>query len=335
MIRVTCALIGCLVVLAASYASADDSSAALDAGGLVLTHSADIRMAAEDLYVSPKEVRVRFTFANDSRKDIDTIVAFPLPDIDNYKFWGEAVGTVTGDPVNFVGFEVKEDGRKIPFQVEQHAIFSGRDVTDIVKSAGAPVNVVVDGGTKAMESLPKRALDALSRAGLVERDGNDIIAKWTTRTKFFWQQHFPAGKTVALDERYQPVTGQSFFSDEELKDGKSEDAQYWQNTFCLDGPTRSSIAGKLSAAKKTNSENMGGLLNAFTTDYVLVTGNNWKGPIGHFHLTVDKLTKENVLSMCWDGALKKASANTFEAERENFAPARDIRLLVLTSAPPP
>src|SRR5215469_6505365 len=153
MIRVTCALIGCLVVLAASYASADDSSAALDAGGLVLTHSADIRMAAEDLYVSPKEVRVRFTFANDSRKDIDTVVAFPLPDIDNYKFWGSALGTTTNNRENFVGFEVVEDGKKVPVTVEQRAVFDGRDVTDIVNASGAPVNAVVGDGGKILDGL--------------------------------------------------------------------------------------------------------------------------------------------------------------------------------------
>ena len=96
-------------------AIADDSSAALGAGGVVLTQSADIRMAAEDLRISPKEVRIRFEFAkHDSGKDIDTIVAFPLPDIDTYKFWGEPIGSTTADPLNFafVGFEVSQDGRK-------------------------------------------------------------------------------------------------------------------------------------------------------------------------------------------------------------------------------
>jgi hypothetical protein len=36
-----------------------------------------------------------------------------------------------------------------------------------------------------------------------------------------------------------------------------------------------------------------------------------------------------VLSLCWGGDLKKTGATTFEAARENFAPARDIKLLVL------
>jgi uncharacterized protein DUF4424 len=62
---------------------------------------------------------------------------------------------------------------------------------------------------------------------------------------------------------------------------------------------------------------------------VLSTGNNWKGPIGHFHLTLDKLKPDNVLSLCWDGALRKTGAATFEDTRENFAPKSDIKLLVV------
>lgn len=322
----------CAALVWARPAFADDSSAALGAGGIVLMQSADIRMTAEDLRISPKEVRIRFEFANDSGKDIDTVVAFPLPDIDNYKFWGEPLGKTTSDPLNFVGFEVVADGRSVPVEVEQRALLEGRDVTGIVKSAGAPVNVIVGG--KGIDKLSKAGLAILERARLVERDGDNVIAKWTARTKFFWRHHFPAGKTVVLEQRYQPVTGQSFFGNSELNGKNDEDSRFYQKNFCLDGATRSAIAARIAQSKKADPQN-GGLLNAFTTDYILMTGNNWKGPIGRFHLTVDKLRPDNILSMCWDGNLRKTGPTTFEAEQENFAPARDIKLLVLTSAPPP
>jgi hypothetical protein len=333
MRRITLGLLGVVALGCASPVSADDSSAALGAGGVVLTQSADIRMAAENLHISPKEVRIRFEFANDSAKDIDTVVAFPLPDIDTYKFWGEPIGATTTDPLNFVGFEVSADGRKVPVTVEQRAIYNGRDVTGIVKAVGLPINTIVD-GSKAVDKLSKSAIASLQRAGLVERDGDNTITKWVVRTKFYWRQRFPAGKTVILEQRYQPVTGQAFFSESELDGKNAEDSRYWQQNYCLDGPTRSTIATKISESKKANPQD-GGLLTAFSTDYILVTGNNWKGPIGKFHLTVDKLKPDNILSMCWDGALRKTGATTFEAERENFAPARDIKLLVLTGAPPP
>ncbi|MGD0190612.1 MAG: DUF4424 family protein [Rhizomicrobium sp.] len=331
MNKLTCLLLGAAALASTPPASADDSSAALGAGGIVLTQSADIRMAAEDLRISPKEVRIRFEFANDSGKDIDTIVAFPLPDIDTYKFWGSPIGTTTSDPLNFVGFEVSQDGKKLPVSVEQRAIYNGRDVTDIVKSAHVPVNTIVD-GSKTIDKLSKSNMAILVRAGLVERDGDNTITRWTARTRFYWTQHFPAGRAVTLEQHYQPVTGQSFFSDSELSGG--EDARYYQSNFCFDASSKASIAAKIAPSRKANPQN-GGLLNAFTTDYVLVTGNNWKGPIGRFHLTVDKLKPDNILSMCWDGDLKKTGATTFESTRENFAPPRDIKLLVLTGSPPP
>jgi len=69
-------LLGSALLLAAPSALADDSSAELGAGGIVLTKNADIRMATEDLYISPKQVKVHYTFVNDGKADIDTIVAF-------------------------------------------------------------------------------------------------------------------------------------------------------------------------------------------------------------------------------------------------------------------
>ena len=76
-----CALLaGAALVAAPSLA--DDSSAALATGGVVFTKNTPVRMAAEEPYVSPKTVRVRFNFVNETPKDVGTIVAFPLPDID-------------------------------------------------------------------------------------------------------------------------------------------------------------------------------------------------------------------------------------------------------------
>lgn len=286
MTKLASAFLAGAALFCSGTAIADDSSAALGAGGIVLTQSADIRMVAEDLYVSPKSVRIRFEFANDSGKDIDTMVAFPLPDIDTYKFWGEAIGTTTTDPVNFVGFEVLSDGKPVPVRVEQRAIYEGRDVTDIVKSAGLPVNMTVGNGAKLADNLSKAKLAILEHAGLVERDPASVsadapngstISKWLARTKFYWQQHFPAGKTVVLEERYQPVTGQALFSQYEV-DGKGNSA-YWLKNYCIDGATRSAAAIRIAASKKASPLN-GGLLNAYSTDYILVTGNNWKGPMG-------------------------------------------------------
>jgi hypothetical protein len=135
-----------------------------------------------------------------------------------------------------------------------------------------------------------------------------------------------------LEQSYQPVTGETFFSEMELAPPEKGEMSYAQN-FCFDAGTRAEIEKQLAVSKKANHQD-GALLLAFTTDYVLTTGNNWKGPIGHFHLTLDKAKPDNVLSLCWDGDLRKTGATTFEATRENFSPGRDIHLLVLQQHPP-
>ncbi len=331
MKRIFLAGAACIISLLAGSAIADDSSAALGMGGVAFTKSADIRMADEDLSVSPTTVRIRFAFANESGHDIDTMVAFPLPDIDTEQFTHEALGTTTSDPVNFVGFAVKADGKRVVPSVEQRAFYKDRDVTAIVKSAGLGVNVV--GDWQALQHLSPAGKAKLKAAGLLEPDDPDNnFPLWTVRTRFYWQQHFPAGKTVVFEQSYQPVTGRSFFSDPEL-DTKSEDGGFYTKNYCLDEPARATLHRMIAASRKANPQN-GGLLYASRTDYVLSTGNNWKGPIGRFHLTLDKLKPDNVLALCWDGTLKKTGPTTFEDTRTNFAPKSDIKMLILDSRPP-
>src|SRR5512140_869161 len=112
--------------LAAAPMLADDSSAALKAGSIVFIKNTPIRMAAEDLYVSPTAVRIRFEFQNPTAKDVETIVAFPLPDISTSECWGSPIGTVTDDPKNFIGFKAVVDGKSIPFTIEQRAFVKNK-----------------------------------------------------------------------------------------------------------------------------------------------------------------------------------------------------------------
>lgn len=326
MQRTICACTAVLLLTAPLYA--DDSSAALGAGGVVFTNDTPIRMAAEDLYISPKQVRVRFVFANDTDRDVKTLVAFPLPDLDTGVFWGSAVGTLTGDPVNFVGFKAFVDGRPVAFQVEQRAFVKGRDVTAVIASTGLPIDPVTDHGYQALDKLAPDLRKRLVAVGALEDDGGgNIIPQWIVETKFYWPQVFAAHKTVTIEHSYQPVTGQSFF-DGGMASGKDE-----VGTYCIDPPTGARIAAISNALLQAKAPN-GSYLNAFETDYILKTANNWHGPIGRFHLVLDKLKPDNVLTLCWAGPLDRTSATTFESVLTNFAPARDIRMLVLESPGP-
>jgi hypothetical protein len=321
-------IISVLLALAATPTRADDSSAALGAGGLVLTHSADIRMADEQLSVSPKAVRIRFTFVNDSDQPIDALVAFPMPDIDAGEYSESPIGAVTEDPVNFMNFKVVAGGAPVAASVEQRALIKDRDVSAVVRAAGLPINPINATGTKALQALSPAGRKALASAADVD-DPSDVRPLWTVRTRFFWRQHFLPHAPVVLEQSYQPVTGQSLFGPTELS-AETSDAAYYAKTFCLDPAAHAGLARKLAAAKAAQPEN-GGYISAYITDYVLKTGNNWKGPIGHFHLVLDKLKPDNVLSLCWAGSLVRTSPTTFEFDAKNFAPGQDIKLLVLGS----
>lgn len=311
----------------ANQVAADDSSAALGMGGVAFTQSADIRMTDEDLSISPKNVRIRFVFKNESSKDVYTTVAFPLPDINTAEFSNSPIGTVTNDPVNFVGFSVRQDGRPVAVSVEQRATMNGRDVTAVIKSVGLPVNIISGDGYKRLLALSPAKRKILTSADLAEYDdNNNALPHWIVRTRFYWRQHFPAGKSVVLEQHYQPVTGQFFFGGGDFAQGGAGD-DGWK-AYCIDNATRAALRARV-AAKFRADPHAGGYLNGFETDYVLSTGNNWKGPIGRFHLTLDKLKPDSVLSLCWDGKLKKTGTTTFEDIRENFAPKSDIKLLVV------
>jgi len=324
MRRLFCALSFALV--AALPARADDSSAALGAGGIAFTQNPDVRMADEDLTISPKEVRIRFVFANDSDRDIDTVVAFPLPDIDTAEFYGSAIGTETDDPVNFVGFTVMADGVSVTPKVEQKAFVKNRDVTALLAAAGVPVNPTVGQGYALLDTLSKAKRAPLLAAHAVEDNGDGtLVPQWTARTKFYWTGHFPAHKAVVLAHRYQPVTGQSFFGAFALS---GEEGAYYDKTFCLDAPTKAALSRKIAAQRAKGGGN-GDLLNMTATNYILGTAKNWRGPIGHFHLTLDKLKPDAVLSLCWDGSLRKTAPTRFEFEETNFTPARDIAMMVV------
>jgi hypothetical protein len=320
-----------IAVLVTTPAFANDSSASLGAGGLTLTRSADIRMAEELLRISPKQVAIRYSFVNEGARDIETIVAFPLPDIDAGTFTMSPLGTVLEDPENFVGFKLVADGKPVAVNIEQRAFHKGRDVTAAVRAAGLPVNPVNQAGFRQLEKLTPAQKKILHDAGIAEWDSSSSAHPlWTVRTRFWWRQRFPARRPVVLEQSYQPITGQSFFAASDLSTTSEEGRRYLRD-YCIDPAMRSRTAAAVAASQKADPQG-GGYYLAFATDYILMTGNNWKGPIGRFRLVLDKLKPANLLSLCWDGPLKKTGPTTFEAERRNFAPKRDIKLLVL--APP-
>ena len=309
----------CLMLSLALPAHANDSMAAVAIGGLTLTKSDAIRMDSEDLYVSEKQVRVRYRFTNTSAQDIETIVAFPLPD--------HTASPVTPVP-NFddLKFRTLIDGQPADLSFVQQAIFKGQDVTARVTRARLPVMPHADPWEEAMKALPKPELEALVKDGLLHNIGDeknpDWENRWVTRTIVTRKQIFPAGKTVAVEHSYAPIVGGSVGGAFNREYRKEEGFAERKRTYCVDdGFVKSFDTRQAKAKEKSNYAET-------WLSYVLKTGANWHGPIGDFRMVVDKGDADALVSFCAKG-VKKIGPTQFEVRARNFVPKEDLNVLIV------
>jgi hypothetical protein len=135
-----------------------------------------------------------------------------------------------------------------------------------------------------------------------------------TTLTYYWTQKFPAGRTVVVEHSYKPALWQSYAPTLAPEDTAR---------YCVDDR-----AGKaIDAIARTDS---GKVHFANGLNYILKTARNWSGPIGDFHLTVDKGDAKNVVGICVDG-IKQTGPTRLELRRKDFVPERDLAVLVVTS----
>jgi hypothetical protein len=328
MNRKLCAAVAAGLMLAAP-AAANDSTAALGAGGIVLTESNDIRMATEDLFISQKVVRVNYTFANDTNAPITTRVAFPLPEADLEALTESDVGWQTEDTKNVVDFRLKVGGKSVKPALEEKAIFKGKDVTAQLKKLGVPIIPRAYQVADAIKRLPAAAKAELKRDGLAEIEADWVSPKWTVKNTYHWMQTFPPKKPLAVTHEYKPVVGGSFLPASFVfdKPPQLQTDEYYKG-YCVDDGTLAAIGNRMKAVQKKQGEHA--MMLTWWVDYVLTTGKNWKGPIGKFKLTIDKGSPDNVISLCFDG-IRKTGRTTFIAERTDFEPEQDLKLMIVAA----
>jgi hypothetical protein len=118
-------------VLFPMVARANDSSALLEAGGIVLTTSSDVTMESEDLTIGRTRVRVSYVFRNAGTKEVRTRVAFPVPPIPvcAETDMGECDGDIQiSKGPNPMGFKLWVDGKLTPFETEEKTTMGERGV---------------------------------------------------------------------------------------------------------------------------------------------------------------------------------------------------------------
>ncbi|CAH2408583.1 DUF4424 domain-containing protein [Mesorhizobium escarrei] len=318
-----------VLALSATPVFANDSIADLGTGGLILSRSDAVAMESEDLYISPEKVTVDYVFRNNTDKDVDAIVAFPMPDIEGDP--NEMPAIPDGQSDNFLGFEVTIDGVAAKPQLEQKAFALGIDISADLKAQNVPFYPFGDAARAALAKLPQAVADDWVDRGLIIEDTADdgsgmktvYVPFWQLRSTYWWRSTFPANKAVRVAHRYKPSVGGtssvSFFYDGQFQ------GQYaaYKTRYCMDGTFENAIR----KAAKGNPE---GTPRYFENRiaYVLTTGGNWAtGSIGKFKLTVDKGDPKNLVSFCGEN-VRKVGPTRFETA-ENFYPEHDVDILLL------
>jgi hypothetical protein len=206
-------------------------------------------MKKELLRISPKKVQVEYVFLNESKEDLETIVAFPLPPFVDYEresnFGGE---------YQFPDFQVSVDGKPVKYQDRYEFRYEGKNITEDLKKLKVPVDRFPD-----FSMIPASTFEELKARGWVSHnEDSGSHATYTIQTTHFWNQRFPSGKKVESKHSYTPALGSSV--------GGVIYNELWKPFL-----------------EEANSCE----LAAYHFEYILSTGSNWKSGIEDFQLQVD------------------------------------------------
>ncbi|HEV7275352.1 MAG TPA: DUF4424 domain-containing protein [Devosiaceae bacterium] len=321
-----------LLLVFGGGATANDTSATLSAGGLVFVQSEDVRLLSEDLYLSMDEVRVRYEFRNEGSEDRRTLVAFPLPDITGSP--DLMVSIPTEDPENIFGFTTLFDGEPLEAELHRYAFAHNLDFTELLVGMEVPLAPFGEATLAAIAALSDAQRGELLAKGLIvplEFDAGqgwqtEYYPVWTLRSTYAWEAEFPAGDTVTVEHSYKPSVGGTVAVTFLAPPYEGYDpASDYAKKYCTD-------ESFLNAVRRTlpdSDEPYGAPFTESWLSYVWSTGANWAGPIGRFHLTIEKGAPENLVSFCWDGEVTKTSPTTFEMSAEDWYPPWDRELEVL------
>ncbi|MDZ5451844.1 DUF4424 family protein [Labrys sp. ZIDIC5] len=323
------------LALPVTEALAEESLANLDAGGLIIEPADQLELKAEDIFLSARQVRGAYRFLNKASQDLTLTVAFPLPEVTGEADLDLAIPN-PGSP-NFLNVQARAAGKPVETSVEQHAFFTpdgGKEseITDLLKGFNIPLLPAGASTAEALKRLSSEDRAKLSTPGYIEQAGENWVPLWTLRSRIVRQQALPAGKEIVLQYSYTPSVGSAaglYFDRANLT---GESLTQYQKKYCVnEGFLRAADAltkrltatkpqpGEASKPPKTRQTYFG---------YAFVGGGRWAAPAGRFGLVIDKAFPDNLVSFCADGA-KKVSSTRYELKRNNYAPDRNLDILIL------
>lgn len=340
-----------LLCLLAMPAQADDSAAAIAAGGLVARRETHIVMAKEVLQISPTKIVVDYDFRNDTDQDVTTEVAFPIAPYKNEFPDGDLAEQ------SFTSFRLWVDGKPVQYKTEAKATLNGKDVTEVLLANHIDIATLGHFDdrdtpiTRDWGKLPRSSQERLIKAGLFENqgdsDGYATTALWTAHVQYHWSQVFPAHTVIHVRHEYKPAGGFTQVSLEDVvellqtmttaRQAHGDQSKLLQS-FCPDQPFLRSL-GRQMDQDRDPKQSYGGTLYPFWIDFILTSANTWKQPIEDFTLIVDrgqpldgygKPMKDTrfLVSFCspQDAPTEKLDADHFQVHLTNFIPASELHI---------
>lgn len=308
---------------AAPPARANDSTAVIGIGGLTLTRSEAIRLDQEELFISREQVRVNYVFTNTTDRDIETLVAFPLPDI------VQSPITRVPDYDRELNFRTLVDGQPTRLDLVQRASFKGRDITDRLRGLNLPLVGTGDAFTAAANALPPAARAALVAEELLLDGGTDgknqlWDALWTVHTTVTRRQVFPASRSLRVEHSYVPFAGGRVGGALDPSQRRTPEFREQRQRQCIDDDFLAGLDRRRAQARRGDDPGY----SEVWLQYVLRSGANWAGPIRDFRLVVDKGNPRSLVSFCATG-VRRLDDRRFEVRYQNFTPDRDLDILIV------
>ena len=317
----------CLALSVQAMAWENETSAMLGAGGLKFEQTDKLRMEREELYLSPREIRVTYTIRNLTDQDVRSGVAFPTPEIN--------VGDMNETPHKFhksgregdvFDFDIEVNGATVAGTYDARAIIkaadgSERDVTDLLRKHKVPL---ID---PDQDLLDGKVTDELVAAEIFVNGGHgpDTFERpaWSLRATYNWTQVFLPRQETRITLRYKPVLGAADYST--AYDGDINDPKKFNGEWCPDDAF-ARAARKLPATNPAKYVRLGQL------GYFLASGPKWTGPVGTFRLEIDKAGAD-LVSLCPVPGLRlQRRGESYVAESVDYTLATDIKLLFVYRA---
>lgn len=325
-------LISVLILLSPIQLHANDTTARVGAGGITLLKTENIRMLQEILELSSEKITVRYRFLNESDHDIQTTVAFPIPD---YEYDPDTIDSIQSRAYSkFYNFKNWTDGKLVDVKRERKALIGTTDITEGLRNIGLTDNQIFEtfgeqtsDGATAITSKQRDKVSELLFGISVENQDDPF---WKVSETIYWEQTFPKGKEIEVMHEYIPNRGNApnYISSSSRKEFaqpipkafslSNKDAKSPKEA-CINKETIRAIQHKVNKILTKSPKSLVGV-NLYDVEYILGTGRNWKGPIGNFILRIKKETPDQLVSLCFPGKPKQINPTTLEYMQTNYTP---------------